>query len=36
MQDFDAAHALSVQAPLAAIGGLDAGCDEEILDHAIA
>ena len=36
MQDFHAAHALSVQAPLAAIGGLDAGRDEEILDHAIA
>ena len=36
MQDFDAARTLPVQSPLAAIGGLDAGCDEEILDHAIA
>ena len=32
MQHFDAAHALSVQAPLAAIGDLDAARDEEVSD----
>ena len=36
MQDFDAAHAFAVQAPLAAIGDLDAACDDEILNHAAA
>ncbi len=36
MQDFDAAHAFAVQAPLAAIGDFDAACDDEILNHAAA
>ncbi len=36
MQDFDAAHTFAVQATLAAIGDLDAGRDEEILNHATA
>ncbi len=36
VQDFDAAHALTVQAPFSPIGDLDAACDEEILTHAAA
>ena len=36
MQDFDAAHAFAVQAPLAAIGDFDAARDEECLRHAAA
>jgi hypothetical protein len=34
MQDLDPAHALSVQALLAAIGDLDAARDEKCLRHA--
>jgi hypothetical protein len=36
MQDFDAAHALAVQATFPPVGDLDAARDEEILTHAAA